>query len=119
MPKESHNKLSQWSRAVQIWHILISKAHSRQVITYSMIGDLFGYERHGILGRHLQNITRFCRHKNFPLLPILVVHTKTGSPGDELILADVDLNAERERVFEYKWYEIYPPSEDDFKEAWE
>ena len=36
-------------RALQIWQILISAAHNRQILTYGMLARMLGYEGAGVL----------------------------------------------------------------------
>ncbi len=42
----------------------------------------------------------------------------TGIPGEGFV-DQGRLNADRELVFKYDWYGLYPPSEKDFKDAWQ
>ena len=107
------------SRAVQIWQILISKAHNRQTITYGILADLLGFERADVLAYKLGHIMHFCKQNNLPHLTILVVNKKTGKPGDGFTEIVEDLNVERENVFKHNWYGLYPPSEKQFDEAWQ
>jgi putative restriction endonuclease len=104
------------SRAVQIWQILIGKAHNRQTITYGELADLLGYQGAGVMAQLLAPIMCYCIQNDLPPLTILVVNSVTGSPGEGLILRG-DENSEREKVFTYDWYNIYPPSDDDYYEV--
>jgi hypothetical protein len=45
------------------------------------------------------------------------VKSETGRPGDGLDCEDPE--AARERVFEYDWYDVYPPSVKQLSEAWD
>jgi len=106
------------SRAIQLWQILISKAHNRQIVTYGIIADLLGYKGAGVLGEPLGHIMYFCTQNKLPPLTAIVVNAETGLPGDGIIV-NGDLNAVRENVFNYNWYGLYPPSETQFKETWQ
>jgi len=119
MIKKFDNNPSNASRAVQIWQILISKAHNRQTITYGILADLLGFERAGVFAYKLGHIMHFCTQNNLPHLTILVVNEKTGKPGDGFTEIVEDLNVEREKVFKHNWYGLYPPSEKQFDEAWQ
>ena len=104
---------TRYSRAVQIWQILIGLAHRRQTVTYGMLGDMIGFKGVGVIGRFLDPIMRYCKQNNLPPLTIVVVGESTGSPGAGLItIRNEDLD--REAVFNYNWYNLYPPSEDEF-----
>lgn len=104
------------ARAVQIWQILISKAHNRQIITYGILADLLGLGGAIILAQPLSIIMYFCSQNDLPPLTVLVVNAKTGLPGEGLKI-DGDLSAVREDVFNYNWYGLLSPSEKQFSEA--
>jgi hypothetical protein len=69
------------ARAQQIWQILLSAAHNRQVITYKTLAKLIGYGGSGVLGDPLAYIACWCNDNNLPPLTSLVVNEKTGLPG--------------------------------------
>lgn len=104
------------ARAVQIWQILISKAHNRQIITYGILADILGLGGAIILAQPLSIIMYFCSQNDLPPLTVLVVNAKTGLPGKGLKI-DGDLSAVREDVFNYNWYGLLSPSENQFSEA--
>ena len=106
------------SRAVQIWQILISKAHNRQTITYGILADLLGFKGAGVFADKLGHIMYFCIQNNLPHLTVLVVNEKTGKPGEGFTEIVSDLDVERENVFKRNWYDLCPPSEKQFDEAW-
>ncbi len=56
---------------------------------------------------------RYCKQNNLPPLTIVVVSETTGSPGEGLTTIGNE-NSDREAVFNYDWYNLYPPSEVDF-----
>ena len=43
MPRKFSDNPSQRSRAVQIWQILIAKAHNHQILNFNELGVLVGY----------------------------------------------------------------------------
>ena len=87
------------SRALQAWQILVSSAMNRQTQTYKQ------------LSTHM-----FGNQNNLPPLTVIVVNSKTGLPGDEIPVSE-DLNALREKVYDFDWFDIYPPTEEDLKKA--
>ena len=117
MIKKFDENPSNASRAVQIWQILISKAYNRQIMTYEDLADLLHYGGAGVFDQKLGHIMYFCSQNKLPPLTILVVNKITGKPGTGFV-SQSDLNADRELVFKYPWYGIYPPSEKDFEDAW-
>lgn len=113
---------SLYSRALQIWQILISEARNRRTITYEMLADMLGYKGAGALGKRLGPIWAFCKYHNLPPLTVIVVGKDSGEPGEGLEeYKDIggSFDQTRENVFKYNWFSLYPPSESDFKQAWE
>ena len=100
-------------RALQIWQILISAAHNRQVLTYEIVGKLTGLQPLG-LANFLNPILHYCARNQLPMLPILVVSKDTGQPGQGFP-EGIDWDGERERVFAHNWFKMKPPTADDFK----
>ncbi|RRN01677.1 hypothetical protein EIM44_09140 [Bibersteinia trehalosi] len=101
------------ARALQAWQILVSAAMNRQTHTYKSLSNLmFGHDATGVLGSTLGHIASFCNANDLPPLTAIVVNSKTGLPGDEIPVSG-DLNAIREKVYSFDWYDVYPPSEDE------
>jgi hypothetical protein len=111
-----HDDPNQPKRALQIWQILIGKAHNRQTMTYGELSNLIGFKRSGTLGGFLAPVMFYCQDSGLPPLSCLVVNQDTGLPGEGLT-SPTDLHAEREKVFRFEWYKLVPPSIDDFKQA--
>ena len=105
------------TRALQIWQILIAKASNRQTLTYGMLAQLLGFKGAGVLAPILGHIMFYCQQNNLPPLTVIVVNQKTGLPGKGL--TDADLNADRETVFNYDWFDLYPPSPEELASAYE
>ena len=100
---------SQPKRAFQIWLILISLASRRETITYGELGKLIGFRRGGdALAGPLGCIMWYCLQNKLPPLTVLVVNKKTGVPSEGLIGVD-DVDVEREKVFNYRWFDLVPP----------
>ncbi len=105
--------MNTYELAEQLWKILTSAAHNRQVLTYELAGKPLGLGPN-TLSDHLGQIQRYCERNQLPLLPILVVSIKTGRPGPGFP-AVKDLDVERERVFAHNWFGMKPPTAVDFK----
>ena len=104
------------ARAMQLWQILIGLAHNRQTITYKQLSALLHYRGAGVFAQLLDPIMMYCKKNDLPPLTVLVVNEATGMPGTGLCTIQ-DLNEDREKVFRHDWYGIYPPSEQEFREA--
>ncbi len=105
------------TRALQIWQILVSKAHNRQTMTYGALASLLGYEKSYILSGMLGHIMEYCEQNKLPPLTILVVNKETGLPGVGLT-SPTNLHAEREEVFRYDWFGLYPPTAEELGQAY-
>jgi hypothetical protein len=108
---EPRVSMSHPERAIQIWHMLVAAARNRQTLTYKLVSEVTGAFP-AALGEILAYLMRYCEQGNLPPLTVLVVQTGTGKPGDGL-LTSADHDADRERVFEFNWYRLRPPSVDD------
>jgi putative restriction endonuclease len=97
-------------RAFQIWLILIGKAFNRQIVTYKILGKMLGFRGYGVFAGILDHIRIYCILNHLPPLTALVVNQITGLPGKGLGLSDKDLNAAREKIYNYDWYNIIPPT---------
>lgn len=105
------------SRALQVWQILISAAMNRQTHTYKSLSNLmFGHNATGVLGPMLGYVADYCNKYSLPPLTVIVVNSKTGLPGEEIPVNE-SLNEQRERVYSFDWYDIYPPSEEELEQV--
>lgn len=103
-------------RALQLWQILISKADNRQTMTYISLAKMAGYSDARPMMQILGYIMDYCQKEGLPPLTILVVNKATGEPGGGLSTVN-QLNQDRENVFNYDWYGVFPPSADEFRDA--
>lgn len=105
------------SRALQVWLILISAAHNRQILTYNMLAKLLGYGGAGVFAQILGHVAFYCKNNDLPPLTSLVVNEKTGLPGSGIPVRDT--HKLREDVFNYKWFRIVPPTVEQLQESTE
>ena len=102
-------------RALQIWQILVGKAHDRQTLTYELLSVMLGYGGAGTMDKMLGHVAAYCALHGLPLLNTLVVGKYSGVPTEGTFGRDP--NEEREQVFNHPWFVVYPPSAEDFAEA--
>ena len=105
-------------RAIQAWLILVGSAMNRQTLTYEGLAQLM-YRRSaaGVLDKILGHIAFYCIDEGLPPLTSIVVGKKRGAPGHDI---PIDLNrvdSERERVYRYDWFNIYPPTAEELSAA--
>ncbi len=103
------------TRAVQIWQILVGRAHNRQTITYGELGGLMHYGA-GVLDRPLGHLYFYCEQNGLPVLSVLVVEKDTGLPKGGV--GDRDPDVEREKVFRYDWFGMHPPTAEEMAQTY-
>jgi putative restriction endonuclease len=109
MAKTFDDIRSDEARALQIYLILIGAAQNRQILTYNVLARFVGFKGSGVFAGILGHIMFWCQDQKLPALTSLVVNQETGLPGDGLITPD-DANSEREKVYEFNWYSLVPPT---------
>lgn len=98
-------------RALQAWQILLAAATNRQTFTYKGLSQLmYGRDAAGVLDKILGHIAFFCRDNNLPPLTSIVVGKGRGTPGADIPVDPKVMDREREKVYSYDWYNLYPPS---------
>jgi hypothetical protein len=98
-------------RAIQAWQILVGKAMNRQSVTYLGLSILmYGKKAAGVLDEILGHIAFFCIDSGLPPLSAIVVGKTRGAPGEGIPLDPVTIDREREKVYDFDWYDICPPS---------
>ena len=107
------------ARAVQAWLILVGAAMNRQTLTYDGLAQLmFRRKAAGVLDKILGHIAFYCNdEKGLPLLTSIVVGKKRGAPGHDIPIDPKKIDSERERVYRYDWFNIYPPTADELRAA--
>ena len=98
-----------WGRTLRTYLILIGCATNRQTITYGTLGDRTN-EIARNLRRHLDPIYRYCEANGLPRLTVLAVRQGTEVPGDGYPGPRDTIDADREAVFQYDWFNIAPPT---------
>ncbi len=108
------------ARAVQAWQILVGKAMNRQTITYEGLSRLM-YQKvaQGVLDRILGHIAYYCIDNKLPALTSLVVGKGRGTPGEDIPVDLTTIDEQRENVYDFDWYNVYPPSESELKESYD
>lgn len=104
-------------RAYQAWLILIGRAERRETVTYTDLAlTMFGTLALRHLGKILGHIAHYCEQHRLPYLNCIVVGKLTGKPGWKVPEYS---DRERERVYRRPWFDVVPPSPEEFKTAWE
>ena len=107
------------ARAVQAWQILVSRAMNRQTLTYEGLSALmYGKQAAGVLAQILGHVAFYCKDNQLPPLTTLVVVKGEGKPGERIPVEPTRIDAEREGVYQFDWYNLYPPSEADLAESY-
>ena len=108
------------ARAVQAWQILVGHAMRGQTLSYEELSRLM-YQKAaaGVLAGILGHVAFYCKGNELPILTAIVVGKYRGTPGEQIPLAPDDVDVERQKVFKYDWYNVYPPTEDALRSAFE
>jgi hypothetical protein len=108
------------ARAIQAWQILVGLAKHRQTITYLGLSRLmYGKDAQGVLAAILGHVAFFCIDEELPPLTSIVVVKGAGHPSHGLPADHSRLDELRERVYDFDWYDVYPPTEDQLKTAYD
>jgi hypothetical protein len=108
------------ARAVQAWQILVSAAMNRQTITYGDLAHVM-YRRNaqGVLDKILGHVAFYCIDNRLPPLTSIVVGKGRGTPGHDIPIDLDKVDKEREKVYSYDWYNVYPPSAQELQAAFD
>ena len=99
-------------RSVQVWQVLVSAAHLRQTLTYTLLADRIGIDV-GTLAQPIGMVSRYCSLKQLPPLTVLVVQADAGTPANGYSVS-TDVDFAREAVYQLEWFKLRPPSASDF-----
>lgn len=109
---KNSNKKLRLERALQIWQVLISAAHNRQVLTYEIVADLIGVGTDGkgaiAMKFYLGILMRYCEANRLPPITALVVRKGLGRPGGGLRTLSKNPDKDRENVFAFEWFKRGP-----------
>jgi hypothetical protein len=112
-PKATHP-----ARAVQAWQILIGMAMNRQTSTYLGLSRLmYRKDAPGVLDQILFHLAFWCIDNGLPPLTSIVVGKGKGKPGGDIPVEPTTFDEAREQVYEFDWFDVYPPSEADLSAA--
>lgn len=104
------------ARAVQAWQILVSRAMNRQTVTYEGLSLLmYRKKAQGVLSNILGHIAFYCQDNELPPLTSIVVGKRRGTPEAGIPIDLSNIDTLREDVYNYDWYDIYPPSADELE----
>lgn len=93
--------------AARAWQVLVAAALNRQSLTYELLNDRVKFMTPG-LGNVLGFVMNYCAHHHLPPLHVLVEQKHSGRPGPGLLTTN-DLDADRERVYQYPWQDWPAP----------
>ena len=99
---------TEWS--CLIWQALVARATTRRTVTYGELAKDIDYGAHNLMGNQLRRVAAHCKTNRFPDITVLIVRSDTGKPGAATV-GDVD--AEREGVFAFEWFQKLPPTLED------
>jgi len=107
--------MTTYERAIQIYQVLIAAAHNRQTITYEQLGKTIEMPHFG-LGNHPDHLLRYCSQNGLPPITVLVVEKGSGKPSHRMT-SSTDIDADREKVFQRKWFSMRPLTVEMLKQS--
>ena len=115
MNRRQNADILRLQRAVQIWQILLSAAHNRQVLTYEIVAELIGMGRKGAISikLYLAILMRYCKAAHLPPITALIVQKNVGRLGSGLSTLSPDPDRDREKVFAHRWFQLEPLTNSD------
>jgi hypothetical protein len=115
------------NRARQAFEILIGCAMRKQLISYGELKGLMYPETEGggaqSIAPTIGCILFWCQANNLPLLNTIVINESSpdvwqrGLPGSGCGIDPEEVPAMWARVFEFDWYSIEPPTEEELAET--
>ena len=108
--------------SLRLWLILTRMAHARQTTTFGALAPLIGMNPAFALpvARPLNPIAAFCHENELPLLTALVLRVGPGIPEGLvgwLQCFQQTLPEAQAAVFCFDWYNIFPPTPEEFVAA--
>jgi hypothetical protein len=96
---------------------LIGCAADRQTVTYDALARRIKRGGPNLLAKPLGMITRWCQRNELPALASLVVEQSSGLPGPGFTaVARGEIPQEQERVWEFDWSAVFPPTLEELSE---
>ena len=117
MVRRFDENLTLYYRALQIWQILVSKASNRQSMTYGNLSDMVG----GSVIPIDMGAASEPHHAVLPDKWLAAIDYTCSKPRDWRAGSGTSsinaLNMDREKVFNYGWFGIVPPTLEEFERA--
>ena len=116
MPRRfDEERRNKYARSAQAWLALVAQATQRHTTTYDAMGELL-LSHPMTLRSDLDPIDDYCNEHGLPPLAVVCVDRETGEPSRGNV-GVFRLDQNRERVFNYDWFALVPPTPDEIKEA--
>jgi hypothetical protein len=97
--------------ALRLYLILICCAARGETVTYDELAERAHQQGKGLLTPPLDVVAAWCRANGLPALTSLVVESVTGKSAPDFDAVPREkVPAEQDRVREYDWFAIFPPS---------
>ncbi len=103
--------------ALRAYLVLMGCAADHQTVTYDDLARRIDGGGANLLARPLELITRWCGRHSVPAIASLVVEQATGLPAPGFAVVSKDeIPREQERVWDFDWYGIVPPTIEELAE---
>ena len=116
MPRRfDEDRRNKYARSAQAWLALVAQATQRRTTTYHAMSELL-LSHPMTLRSDLDPIDDYCNQHGLPPLAVVCVDRKTGEPSRRNV-GVFRLDKNRERVFNYDWFALVPPTPEEIREA--
>ncbi len=104
-------------RAGQAWQILVTQAKIGQVMNYAELSAEMNWSDHHHVNAALWPIYAYCMRHGLPELNDLVITYGIDRPGHKKEYPLSEVREERERVWDFDWFAVVPPSPEELRAA--
>lgn len=105
-------------KAQQVVILLMNAAQNKQVLNYDDVSEYIGYKGAGVLGPILDYVHKWCVASNLPPLTSIVLNKSTGLPGAGLTSVVANIPKQWQKVWDYNWADVIPPSSTELEVAY-
>jgi hypothetical protein len=98
----------------------VGAAMNRQTFTYEILSiKMYRKKAAGVLDQILGHVAFYCIDNDLPALTSIVVGKGRGTPGDDIPIEQGNMDAHREKTYDFDWYSVYLPTAEELHECFE
>ena len=103
--------------ALRAYLVLIGCAARHETVTYEQLARRIKRGASNLLAKPLELVTQWCQQNSLPALSSLVVDYATALPAPGFTgVPWSEIRHEQERVWQFDWFSIFPPTIEELGE---